>query len=218
MRAAVLAGLSFVASPLAAQGAVWIVDAAGGAGVDFTALQPAVQAAADGDTLLLRTGDYVLEKLDGRSLVLAADQGETPTVGMFAGSGPHVTGTPAGGAVVLRGLTLDNLWLAGNPGTVWIEGSRLSGRPALRVEDSADVVIVHSMLIGAGGYYCPVYPGTYCFEPGQPGLRATASNVYLDGCALRGGEGAPETSLDLYVPSSVGVPSDGGAGAELAGG
>lgn len=37
---------------------VWVVAPQGGSGIDFSTIQAAIDAAADGDTLLVRSGDY----------------------------------------------------------------------------------------------------------------------------------------------------------------
>ena len=42
----------------AAVGATWVVDDSGGAGVDYTTIQAAVDAASDGDTIEVRSGIY----------------------------------------------------------------------------------------------------------------------------------------------------------------
>ncbi len=42
----------------AAAGATWVVDADGGAGVNYTTIQAAVNAASDGDTIEVRGGRY----------------------------------------------------------------------------------------------------------------------------------------------------------------
>jgi hypothetical protein len=55
--AALLALAAGAASP-AQGGMTWIVDQANGAGAHFTDIPPAVAAAADGDTILIRSGSY----------------------------------------------------------------------------------------------------------------------------------------------------------------
>ncbi|MCP3860484.1 MAG: hypothetical protein GY704_12605, partial [Phycisphaeraceae bacterium] len=55
--ASCVASLLFAATPVVAQYRVWVVDD-DPAGGDFTNLQSAVDAAADGDVLLVRQGDY----------------------------------------------------------------------------------------------------------------------------------------------------------------
>ena len=56
--------------PAAAQGAVWIVDDDGGAGVDFVTIHDAVDAAADGDTILVKDGTYPMFSIFAKSLAI----------------------------------------------------------------------------------------------------------------------------------------------------
>ncbi len=73
-RAAFALALSLAGSAtLAAQGAVLRVDAGGGGG--FTTIQAAVDAAVDGELVLVATGTYAGFTIDGKSLVVAADAG-----------------------------------------------------------------------------------------------------------------------------------------------
>lgn len=73
-----LASLLLVA-PAYAQGKVWIVSKSGCPNVDFTEIQPAIDAAAEGDTILVRgsylnpQGEYSTFKIDGKSLSIVAD-------------------------------------------------------------------------------------------------------------------------------------------------
>src|SRR5262245_6669651 len=60
------------AAPLARAG-VLVVSRTPGPGIDFTQIQPAVNAAVDGDTILVRNGSYMPFKIDGKSLTVVAD-------------------------------------------------------------------------------------------------------------------------------------------------
>lgn len=90
--------------PTAARAGVHVVDP--GPGADGAALlQAAVDAAQDGDVILLKAGDYVGSGLPplglaGKSLALMADDGLAP----LAVRSANVNSLPGGGVVVLRGL------------------------------------------------------------------------------------------------------------------
>ena len=65
--------LVVLALPLAAQGpSVLVVDESNGPGAEFTQLQAAIDAAAEGDLLLVRPGNYT-GTVDGKSLVMQAE-------------------------------------------------------------------------------------------------------------------------------------------------
>lgn len=69
-------------------GAIVIVDAAGGPGV-FTSFKAAIVAAADGDTVLVRVGNYV-------------DSNDLPFAPEIKGKSLSIVADPAGAAVQLR--------------------------------------------------------------------------------------------------------------------
>ncbi|HEX5011641.1 MAG TPA: hypothetical protein VFY71_14705, partial [Planctomycetota bacterium] len=97
---AVLAGV-LAATPAAAQGALWIVDDDGGPGVDATDIQAAIDAAADGDVILVRSGVYSSLVLDGRSLSVIGEDGEDVELAPGTVSVAHLA---ADQRVLLRGL------------------------------------------------------------------------------------------------------------------
>ncbi len=90
----------------------WIVDAAAGPGSHFTDLPAAIAAAADGDTILVRSGSYSSFAMTGRTLTIrGAGIGAT----IVNGSSHVVTQTPAGTVDVFSGMTIH--------GYVWVTNS-----------------------------------------------------------------------------------------------
>jgi hypothetical protein len=154
-----LAGLSLPASA-----GVIVVDAAGGG--DFTSLEAAVAAAADGDTLLVRPGHYGIFDssmlISGRSLVIAAD-----------GTGPVLTkpfgilGT--GERIVLRGLTIEAGPSDGNTGLHCVGG---------------DVFVEGCTIRGRDGDY---FTGSIV---GGTAVTSSGGRLVLKDCVLEGGRGS----------------------------
>lgn len=236
----VLALFALLAAPANAQ-TVHVVDPDGGAGSDFVDLEAALAAAADGDVVLLRAGEYTPGAgffLD-RSLTLAADEGaEAVLTGDLT-----VTGLDAGESVLLSGLTIDSpansltaaLSIAFCDGPVTVVDctvlgntvSAFSNGDAVHVGSSASVTFVRGEL-----------RGRETFSLGgvsSAGLRVRGSSVSLyetdvvggDGIAGSGDGGVPGrdggNALQLFgsAPVSVlavdasflgGVGGDGGTG------
>lgn len=156
------------------------------------ALQNTVNAAADGDIIVVKPGSWFYPPLtiDGKSLTVVADMG-----GSLQLSSVAVQNVPAGHRVVLRGLkavaNTDDLTptvlVKDCAGTVWIEDSdlrvvRFSGGPTdtVRVVNSAAVFITRSTL-------APNPTGGLATE--GSGLVVTNSDVSLFGCICAGGQG-----------------------------
>ncbi len=97
--------VAIASSEIAPAQRTWIVDAANGAGTDFTDLPPALTAAADGDTILVRAGTYAVGTTGkalrmvgiGTPVIRAATQREAFIV----------RGLPAGRTFVMQGFALD---------------------------------------------------------------------------------------------------------------
>lgn len=211
---------------------VIVVDAGGGG--DFLSVHEAVAAAADGDVVLVRPGDYtnppenpIVAVDGGRSLSIVADGGPvlTPPI--------QVSDLPAGKTVVLRGLDarLNQIPLFGGStlevrdcdGQVWAEdcifvgyqgsggfGAEFPGWPGVFLQDAEDVVLSRCAMTGGDG----VDVGLHFFRisDGGPGLDAVGSDVQLYDCTLVGGRGGDD---DFQQSSNPGY--DGGAGARLSG-
>ncbi len=195
---------------------VWIVDGSGPA--DFTQIQPAIDAASDGDFILVRTGSYAPCTLDGRSLGIAADMGATVQIV----GGAAVRNLPAGRRVLLLGLGL-----SANPA---LPGGAVQGLVA-----ENDVGSLHLERCQVRGYDTVGSDGTHAL------LLQNCADAVLESCTLHGG--VPQTSgtygkkggngltavnstLALWNSSSVGaaatpgylVGGTGGQGARLDGG
>ncbi len=189
---------------------VFVVDAAGGPGVDFADIPAAVAAASDGDVILVRgTATYTWPTISGLGLVIAADG---PPVAM---SGPFVIeDVPAGSSVTLSGLQTFSLF----PGVyvhsplvirdcegpvlardcVFVSSSASSSAgPAVTVRGDSSVTLVDCTLVEGGSI-------------GRPGLLVEDGTVFVQGCDLFGGVG------QVSFGPLGGAP--GGAGALVRGG
>jgi parallel beta-helix repeat protein len=111
LSAGVLAVLLLACAGTAA-GATWVVDDDGGAGVDYTTIQAAVNAASDGDTIEVRGGTYV-ENVDvNKQLTLRGiDTGEGMPVVDAGGIGSAIT-------LNVDGITLEGFKTT-NTGNSW---------------------------------------------------------------------------------------------------
>lgn len=205
----------------------FVIDDDGGPSVDFTDLPPAIAAAAPGDVLLVRAGNYTSFTLSKGILILGA-------AGAFVG-GPSsviaVDSVPAGQIAVLADLKTGTLRVKDCTGTVvaqrvtaafevqrsrdvrmWkvtgVGASFPSFGAALDARDSR-VEVVDSMLSGRQGLF---YPGSYG-DPGSPGVSASGAGfgarhlVHLALTSCRGGRGAMGgNSFGFPLPAGNGGP------------
>lgn len=176
---------ALVASSLAAQGKVWVVDDVAGPGVDFTALQPCIAAASDGDTLLVKNGTYPRAVIDAKGLTVIAEAGALARVTADFHETPLVVrNLSAAQRLVLRGLSVvsteaDAVQIQNCAGQIWIEGCAITEQKAfgsyeghgLRIQNAASVAATHCTLIAGTG----------------AGARATGSNVFLYETSAAGG-------------------------------
>lgn len=131
MRHCVLAWSCLISSALAQR--TWIVDAANGAGTDFTDLPAAEAAAVPGDTLLVRSGTYS-PFTTSKGLTVIGVRGQTVIRWTNAFEILRVANLPSGQTFAAYGLVLENqglnigaLSLSGNAGHVHIEGLECRG-------------------------------------------------------------------------------------------
>ena len=183
-----LAGSLLATTALAQLPNVLVVDDDGGPGVDFTHVADAVNAAADGDVLLIRSGSYIGFPfgpeivIDAKSLSLFAEGDvDVPSI--------QVTNLALGQEVVLRGVDLRVGVISGqgNEGTIWVEDSQavvVDGEPLQSFGytswfDCDAVVLNRCTHIGT--------PALTLFN--DPALRATLSSVHVYDSHLTGGAG-----------------------------
>ncbi len=178
-----------LAPALAAQNQVWVVDVGAGPGADFTAIDPAVQAAADGDVVLVRGGTYASFAVDAKAVAVVADAGANVTVQgtvVVRNLGFQQT-------VELRGLSLQDwpllppvLSLRDSVGRIWIEDCAIDGVSAapeplgtlVDVVQCPDVAFQRCTLrggaLGFGGAGCDA-------------IRIDEARVLLLSCTVEGG-------------------------------
>lgn len=218
-----------VAGP--AHAGVTVVDASS----QVPVVQAAVDAAAEGDILLVKPGAIDAGStitIDAKSLTLIADGG-TVLLGQVI-----VQNLTAGQQVTLRGLTVGRpgatfstlhagvIEVRDCSGSVWVEdcvatapptsagsfGVSFTAMSGALVEDSAAVLFIRARLLGARGgaeQQSCVIPGYAPPSDGGEGLRATGSTITLHGGELTGGEGGHDVSGSCPVGFIAG---DGGPG------
>jgi len=187
-----LCALVLLAAPAATQGAVWIVDDDGGAGVDATDVQAALALAADGDVILVRDGTYPAFTAAARALVVAAD----------AGARPVLTGTcrvenlTGAQSFVLRGLELvpdgpvpGQLDLRTSLGPIWVEDVQAEAAGAIQCDATAWM------------------GGTLAASGVVSGLRTFDARAAVYDLTVQAGDGA-----DGFVDDKLGIPLPGGQG------
>jgi len=210
VRACPAFALLLLAAPLRAD--VLVVDASNGPGTDFTSLQAAADAAASGDMLLVRSGDYGGLLIDGKSLSVVADAGADVSVAFTAPMQmTELRNLAPGQTVLLQGLSLraipamptfftyNGCFVHDCAGTVWLDDCVVEfGAPALRVQDCARVIVAGGSILGALSVE----------SDAGAGLQVEDSNVVVAGSSVLGGDGrdAGWGAFMTFIGSSAGAP------------
>jgi hypothetical protein len=199
-------------------GRVLVVSPTASPGVDFTNVQHAIDAADEGDTLLLRTGSYDSSPapaftIERKGLTLVADQDATVLLTSplrvqylstcqqlcLRGFDVAPSASPSfGEAVDFRGCS-GNVWIEDCEFTAPANGLFAPVGPGLHFEDCAQVNLARCTLTGASSYFG--------LMAGLPGLQSTHSSVSLFECICNGGSGSSGFSQ-----------ADGGDGVAIRGG
>lgn len=204
-----LAAAGALAVSLAASGvaaATWIVDPGGGG--DFTSVQPAIEAAAPGDEILIHDGTYV-ENLDflGKDLWVHSSGGPSAVV-IDGSDGPHgdascvkfIWGESA--AAVLEGVTL-----AGGCGTLYEEMTQGGGAFCMNSSPTfRDCLFEGNQADRAGGLWA---------EGGTPAIIDCVfrGNVVRQSGGAYNGRAQPSFQGCLFEYNKAGATSSNGGGA-----
>lgn len=191
--------------------------------LDFEEIQAAVDAASDGDVLLVAQGTYPAFTIDGKGLSVLAAEG----TGVLIEGTIEVRNVPSGSTVLLAGMYVAGatviprsepaLWLRGNSGDVRAQGCSFLGGDgtladpclgvshggnAVEAQGSLRVAFVQCAVRGGAGLSSPT--GDYCTGAGDggDGIVAEGSVFALYEVDVRGGDGGDD-------PDYAG---DGGAG------
>lgn len=215
---------------------VHVVDDDPGPGVDFRDIQEAIDAASDGDLVLVKDGDYTPFHVNAKGLQIVGEVGERVVVDASPGDmTTSLTNLGANQELFVRGLifqppatTVDasTLVIAGCAGDVWVEDVRLETVLALPfvymfgqlehllVQDCDRVVLTSVEAPGLPG--APQGQGQ---ETGSYGLRTVDSHVHLFDCTISGGStqvmgdlGRPGTQVEGGLVSLSNSRSTGGQG------
>ena len=198
-----LASLAFLvpAAPLSA--GVLVVDPAGGPGV-YTQIQAAVDAALDGDVLLVKSGSYTGFLVNQKSLSIVGDTNAVVTIS----GGVRVRSLPASGMVLLANLSASGtpdtgnssfgLWCSDNQGFVRVESCSFTGASSVSyTTNGADAWsgarVVLSPRVSFSGTDLLGGTGAPGWDPSQghsgAGLEVESSSVSFHDCLLSGGDG-----------------------------
>ncbi len=206
--------LLLVAPPALAQGSVIVVDDAPGPPADFDDVQDAVDAAADGDVVLVRPGIYTGFTVDGKALrVLGIEEGgERPRLFGF-GSSLRVQNLAAGQETTVRGFDVDVFTnLQNNLGDVVLED--LTGQGSVGITNSDSVLLIRNESYGIAVTNSTVHAWELDVEgapsSGEDGIRLTDSFLFLSGSTVDGADGVPGSSGSFGFPFC----GNGGAGGD----
>ncbi|MBL8900958.1 MAG: hypothetical protein JNM84_25220 [Planctomycetes bacterium] len=217
--------LAFFASCASFAGAqqTWIVDAANGVGAHFLDVPPALAAASDGDTILVRAGFYS-NAVTSRGVTLLGEGSPTLVAGPagvgFDTRAVLLNGLPRGRSFVMRGFRLSGgtysigaeiRSCAGHVVLADLDVSTAFSGQSVQITSSADVTIVRSSLrSGASVHSSTVaFRETHCrgqaafaWPSGaivvyaNSGLSAISSDVSICGGSFTGGAGILPGSPD----------------------
>lgn len=189
--------LAFLLAAGASAQSVFVVAPVPGAGVFSTDIQTAINAAVDGDLVLVKGGSYPGFTINAKSISIVADTGAS----VVTNGQVFVSNLAASQSLLLQGITVlgnssvPSLLTLNSPGPIWIESCNVtggtrsaSGLVAVSINSCPSVVIQRSIMIGGSGA-----PGGTT-DMGAPGLHVANSTVSVSDSQCVGGNGAHTTT------------------------
>src|SRR5688572_23610743 len=174
----------------------------------FPSIQAAVNAAQDGDVVLVKGGTWPSFSIVDRALAIVADDGAVVNVSgailvanLAATRDVVLSGLRATGMLAVFPQNVYGLHASNCAGSLRVQDCELRGGPALPydycalrpdgalVQSCQDVVFTRTVLEGVDYTTLNVPPGLGSQRGGGQGLFAHSSRVALYGCALAGGYG-----------------------------
>jgi len=169
---------------------VLVVDASGGG--NFTTIHAALVAAADGDTILVRAGNYPGFSVPDKTLSIVADTAANVTVTGTA----SITSLAASHTIVLAGLRITGA----TPNEI--------ASPAFFVYNLAGQVRVQACtLTGSRGGHSSVGEGYPAGDGAE--IRGATTRVAFEGCTLHGGDWGACDYCDQMEPGGAGLEAFG---------
>ncbi len=200
---------------LPARAGVLVVGPAAGPGIDFTQIQPAVDAAAEGDTILVREGTYLWFQVLAKSVTVVADGDQVfvrPPAGQISSSAMIVIrDLAAGQEVLVRGLrTSLGARIQDCLGAVWLDELECSGDSpttcsqfpihGAEVLRSSRVTFTRCLLVAE-----QANPNHIWGFAGASGVKALDSSVQLFDCTIVGATGPNASPIGPAVAGSAGL-------------
>lgn len=183
---------------------LWVVDANGRAGSQFTELAAAVASADDGDAILLRPGTYQGFELQNKSVSIFAEVGAQVQI---IGDGLTYSDTPLNTPLVLSGLgefgpAVRGPWAFQEVrGALMLQDCKVAAtwgdlpitetEPAVQFEDVPNAFLDNCRLTGITGLD---WGGANSVDP-SPALEMTDGRLFIYHSQLNGGGGAEGTTL-----------------------
>jgi hypothetical protein len=170
----------------------WIVDVNLGPGAHFPDIQLAINAAASGDTILVRPGAYGAASIAGKTLAIrGAGIGATSVASLY------VAGTA--GETVFTGFRIDGPMFTGNP--VFVASAHVV-LVQCRIEASHAINSTAAVAVGPGGVLVATdtvvlaAPAAIGVVPAPFGVQVLAGGTFLaTSCTIEGGRAVATGTL-----------------------